>query len=70
MNVGLLSLRLNNMRFGRNILFLVLLLITLGSMLISCTEEREHTAPAIYDRDSVPVMTTYGVNTLKCGFNH
>ena len=44
------------MRFGRNILFLVLLLITLGSMLISCTEEREHTAPAIYDRDSVPVM--------------
>lgn len=52
------------MRFGRNILFLVLLLITLGSMLFSCTEEREHTAPAIYDRDSVPVMTTYGVNTL------
>ncbi len=24
----------------------------------------EHTAPAISDKDSVPVMTTYGVNTL------
>lgn len=32
--------------------------------LFSCAEEREHTAPAIYDRDSVPVMKTYGVNTL------
>ena len=32
--------------------------------MVSCSEEREHTAPAIHDRDSVPVMTTYGVNTL------
>lgn len=31
---------------------------------LSCGEEREHTAAAIYDRDSVPMMTTYGVNTL------
>lgn len=31
---------------------------------ISCTEEKEHIAPAIYDRDSVSVMTSYGVNTL------
>lgn len=31
---------------------------------MSCTEEKEHIAPAIYDRDSVSVMTSYGVNTL------
>lgn len=33
-------------------------------LLFSCVEEKEHTAPAIHDRDSVSVMTTYGVNTL------
>ena len=30
----------------------------------SCSEEKEHTAPAIHDRDSVSMMTSYGVNTL------
>lgn len=30
----------------------------------ACEEEREHTAPAIHDRDSVSMMTSYGVNTL------
>jgi len=30
----------------------------------SCTEPVEHTAPAIYERDSASVMTSYGVNTL------
>lgn len=30
----------------------------------SCTEVKEHTAAAIYDRDSVSMMTSYGVNTL------
>lgn len=34
------------------------------SFFISCTEQREHTAPAINDRDSASMMTTYGVNTL------
>lgn len=33
-------------------------------LLPSCEEEKEHTAPAIHDRDSVSVMTSYGVNTL------
>lgn len=32
--------------------------------LFSCQDEKEHTAPAIYPRDSVSVMTSYGVNTL------
>ena len=31
---------------------------------VSCQEQVEHTAPAIYARDSVPLMTSYGVNTL------
>lgn len=30
----------------------------------ACTEEKEHIAPAIYPRDSVAMMTSYGVNTL------
>lgn len=34
------------------------------SSLIACQQEVEHTAPAIHDRDSVPVMTSYGVNAL------
>ena len=32
--------------------------------LIACNEPKEHTAPAIYPRDSVAMMTSYGVNTL------
>lgn len=34
------------------------------ALMIACTEEKEHTAPAINPQDSVPTMTTYGVNTL------
>lgn len=30
----------------------------------ACSSEKEHTAPAVNDRDSVAVMTSYGVNTL------
>ena len=33
-------------------------------LFFSCTEQKEHTAPAILDRDSVSMMTSYGVNTL------
>lgn len=40
------------------------LAIMLSSFMVSCQEEKEHTAPAILARDSVPVMTSYGVNTL------
>lgn len=34
------------------------------SFLLSCTEEKEHIAPAIHEHDSVSVMISYGVNTL------
>ena len=30
----------------------------------ACSEQKEHTAPAINDRDSASMMTSYGVNTL------
>lgn len=33
-------------------------------MFVACSEQQEHTAPAIHDRDSVSMMTSYGVNTL------
>lgn len=34
-------------------------------LIYSCSEEaKEHTAPAIHERDSVSMMTSYGVNTL------
>lgn len=32
--------------------------------LCACDEQKEHIAPAIFPRDSVAVMTSYGVNTL------
>lgn len=35
-----------------------------AALFTACQEEVEHTAPAIHDRDSVAVMTSYGVNTL------
>lgn len=33
-------------------------------LIASCEQPQEHTAPAIHDRDSISMMTTYGVNTL------
>ena len=38
----------------------------LGFVIIAgaCNEMHEHTAPAIHERDSVSMMTSYGVNTL------
>ena len=34
------------------------------TLLFSCSEAQEHTAPAVDERDSVSMMTSYGVNTL------
>ena len=41
-------------------IFLVSVVCWLGS----CTEQQSHTAPAVHDRDSASMMTSYGVNTL------
>ena len=43
--------------------FLIVWLVA-AVLLASCEEQKEHTAPAIHDRDSVSMMTSYGVNTL------
>ncbi len=41
------------------------LILLLGLCFVaSCTEQVEHTAPAVRSRDSVAVMTSWGVNTL------
>ncbi|WP_036929541.1 LPS export ABC transporter periplasmic protein LptC [Prevotella sp. MA2016] len=45
---------------GRLIVIAAAAALVLGS----CSEVQEHTAAAIHDRDSVSVMTSYGVNTL------
>ena len=39
-------------------------LITMLLFLFGCTDVQEHIAPAVHERDSVSVMTSYGVNTL------
>lgn len=41
-----------------------LFLVGLACWLGSCTEQKSHTAPAVRDRDSASMMTSYGVNTL------
>ena len=51
-------------RSSLNWLFVFIAIVGFVTLLESCSEEKEHTAPAIHDRDSVPVMVTYGVNTL------
>ena len=35
-----------------------LLVAIVALMVFSCSEEKEHTAPAIHDRDSVSMMTS------------
>ena len=42
----------------------IIIAVAAAAAILSCTEPTEHTAAAIYDRDSVSVMTSYGVNTL------
>lgn len=44
--------------------FRLLLMLSAFVVFFSCSQEKEHTAPAINPRDSVSMMTSYGVNTL------
>jgi LPS export ABC transporter protein LptC len=46
----------------RRLLLIIVVIALLGFS--SCQKETEHVAPAIYDRDSVSMMVSYGVNTL------
>lgn len=54
----------SNLKRSQPIVFMTIAFGAMITMLASCSQEHEHTAPAIYDRDSVAMMTTYGVNTL------
>ena len=45
-------------------MLLVLAAGSLAAVSISCEEQKAHTAPAVHDRDSASMMTSYGVNTL------
>lgn len=38
--------------------------MVLGVCIAACDEQKAHTAPAINERDSVSMMTSYGINTL------
>lgn len=38
--------------------------IVLTPLLFACNKTKEHMAPAVYERDSASMMTSYGVNTL------
>lgn len=64
---GHLKYRVNHIkrmvRVG-DILILMAFMAVISTFPLSCSEEKEHTAPAIHDRDSVSMMVTYGVNTL------
>lgn len=50
--------------FGLKFLALLPLICVLSAVVVSCDQPVEHTAPAVNDRDSVPMMVSYGVNTL------
>ena len=43
---------------------LILAAVILSALTACGGDVKEHTAPPIYDRDSVSMMTSYGVNTL------
>lgn len=50
--------------FGLKFLALLPLICVLSAVLTSCDQPVEHTAHAVNERDSVPMMVSYGVNTL------
>ena len=41
-----------------------MLILCMIGVCCACSGEKEHTAPPIYPKDSVAMMTSYGVNTL------
>ena len=48
----------------RRLALSIIVLVLLLTGFVACQEQVEHTALAINDRDSVPVMVSWGVNTL------
>lgn len=52
----------NKLRVGN--MHIIIICVLLALFVTACQEAVEHTAPAIRDRDSASVMTSWGVNTL------
>lgn len=52
----------NKSRVGN--MHIIIICVLLALFVSACQEAVEHTAPAIRDRDSASVMTSWGVNTL------
>lgn len=52
------------MKFLAKFLHIIAVVLLFCSIAIACTEQKEHTAPAIRERDSVSTMVSYGVNSL------
>ena len=52
----------NKLRVGN--MHIIIICVLLALFVSACQEAIEHTAPAIRDRDSASVMTSWGVNTL------
>ena len=52
----------NKLRVGS--MHIIIIRVLLALFVSACQEAVEHTAPAIRDRDSASVMTSWGVNTL------
>lgn len=52
----------NKLRVGN--MHIIIICVLLSLFVSACQEAVEHTAPAIRDRDSASVMTSWGVNTL------
>ncbi len=52
------------MQQSKPLIFSAIVAFCFISFFASCNKKHTNPAPAIYDRDSVPIMTTYGVNTL------
>ena len=44
--------------------YFIVIGVIVSWVLAACQNPVEHTAPAIHNRDSVAMMTSYGVNTL------
>lgn len=42
----------------------ITLAVFVAAVFFGCTEPQEHIAPAVHERDSLSMMTSYGVNTL------
>ncbi len=67
MSVGSLSGRWNKKdKYHQTLNYIKIIILTMVGffLLASCEGQKEHTAPAVHDRDSASMMISYGVNTL------